>query len=65
MCHVEYVRYISYLPTFLVSNKIGDPTFIDGGWAIAEFVVSVACDKLMFWVFSFDGFNPSSLLMCI
>ena len=65
MCHVEYVRYISYLPTFLVFNKIGDPPFIDGGWAIAEFVVRVAYNELMFWIFSFDGFNPSSLLMCI
>ena len=36
---------------FLVFNNIGDPAFIDGGWAIAEFVVSVAYDKLMFWVF--------------
>jgi hypothetical protein len=26
----------------LVFNNIGDPSFIHGGWAIAEFVVSIA-----------------------
>lgn len=32
----------------LVYNNIGDPNFIDGGWAIAEFVVRVVFDKLIF-----------------
>jgi hypothetical protein len=30
----------------LVFNNIGDPSFIHGGWAIAEFIVRVAFDKL-------------------
>jgi hypothetical protein len=41
------VRYILYLPTFLVFNNIGDPGFVDGGWAIAEFVVRVTYDELV------------------
>jgi hypothetical protein len=47
----EYVRYISYLRMFLVFNSIGDPAFIDGGWAIAEFVVRVTYNELMFGSF--------------
>ena len=60
-----YASYIIALISVIVLNNIGDPSFIYNYWAIAEFEVSVAYDKLMFWVFSFDGSNPSSLLMCI
>jgi hypothetical protein len=31
----------------LVYNGIGDPPFVLGGWATAEFVVSIALDKLI------------------
>lgn len=35
----------------LVYNNIADPDFIDGGWAIAEFVVRVVFDRLIFGSF--------------
>jgi hypothetical protein len=53
------------LTDVLVFNNIGDPNFIHGGWAIAEFVVRVAFDKLIVGSFSFDGPNYSSLLILI
>ena len=31
-----------------VFNEIGDPSFIQGGWAIAEFKVRVTFDELDF-----------------
>jgi hypothetical protein len=34
------------LISILVFNNIGDPSFVEGGWAIAEFVVRVAFDKV-------------------
>jgi hypothetical protein len=49
----------------LVFNEIGDPSFILGGWAIAEFKVRVGFDGLDSWSFLFDGSNRSSLLIRI
>jgi hypothetical protein len=49
----------------LVFNDIGDPSFIQGGWAIAEFEVRVGFNKLYFGSFLFDGSNCSSLLILI
>jgi hypothetical protein len=48
-----------------VFNDIADPSFISGGWAISEFEVRVAIDKLDFGSFLFDGSNRSSLLILI
>ena len=54
------------LISVLVFNDIGDPSFIHGGWAIAEFEVRVGLiNRLDFESFLFDGFNRSSLLILI
>jgi len=49
----------------LVFNQIGDPSFVDGGWAIAQFVVRVAFDELDFGPFLSDGSDGSSPLIPI
>jgi hypothetical protein len=51
----------------LVYNGIGDPPFVLGGWATAEFVVSIALHKLISHSKSFptDDSNCSFLLTLI
>jgi hypothetical protein len=56
LCHCAQVCVVAY--QLLVYNDIPDPSFIMGGWATAEFVVSIAHNLLISESFS-DGSNRS------